>query len=515
MSRNIIANIFGRGWASIISLLCLPLYIAVLGLDAVGLIGIVGLFQAWFSILDMGMTPTLTREMARYTARSITIQEIHDLLRSLESVAFGVAFVIFSTIYLSSSFVARYWINSDLPTDVISTAITFISVVVSLRLVEGLYRGGLMGLQKQVLTNSLDASLATFRYGGALVVITLVSPTINAFFCWQAIASAVGIIVFAVSLNLNLPTAPKRARVSLQSIYNVFGFASGLIGVSLLSVFLTQLDKLLLSKILSLEQFGFYIVASSLAAAISLATSPIVQALYPRLVELAAKSDEVAFKNLFHRAAQLISIGAIPLGLTIAMYSKAVIYTWSGNLELATNCALLVSILTCGNTLHAIVQVPYFCQLAKGWTSLAVAINSIAAIILFPTLLIVVPRFGGTGAACTWLALAFGYVCVTAQFMHRKILVGEKWKWYVQDVITPTVGALLVLAISWGLKPASYDNRVVWLAFLVLTTCTAGIVSLVVASKVRPMAIFQLNVALNKARAFAFENCVTGKQPQE
>ena len=71
----------------------IPLYIRFLGIEAYGLIGLFALLQAWLSLLDMGLTPTLGREMARFTGGSRSAESIRDLLRSIEFIALAIALV--------------------------------------------------------------------------------------------------------------------------------------------------------------------------------------------------------------------------------------------------------------------------------------------------------------------------------------------------------------------------------------------------------------------------------------
>ena len=68
-----------------------PLYIKYLGVEAYGLIGVFTLLQAWLSLLDMGMTPALGREMARFMAGAHSRESIRDLLRSIEIIALAIA----------------------------------------------------------------------------------------------------------------------------------------------------------------------------------------------------------------------------------------------------------------------------------------------------------------------------------------------------------------------------------------------------------------------------------------
>jgi O-antigen/teichoic acid export membrane protein len=94
LKRNLIANYLGQGWVAIMGLAFIPIYIKFLGIEAYGLIGLFALLQAWLALLDMGMTPTLGREMARFTGGSHTAQSIRDLLRSIEIIALGIAVLI-------------------------------------------------------------------------------------------------------------------------------------------------------------------------------------------------------------------------------------------------------------------------------------------------------------------------------------------------------------------------------------------------------------------------------------
>lgn len=94
LKRNTIANFIGQGWVALMGLAFIPIYIRYLGVEAWGLVGFMSMLQAWFVLLDMGLTPTLSREMARFQAGAHSAQSIRNLLRSLEVIYGGVALVV-------------------------------------------------------------------------------------------------------------------------------------------------------------------------------------------------------------------------------------------------------------------------------------------------------------------------------------------------------------------------------------------------------------------------------------
>src|SRR4051812_47258251 len=68
VQRNVLANLVAGGWMGLLGLAMLPVYMHYLGVEAYGLIGFFATLQAWFLMLDLGLSPTLNREMARYSA---------------------------------------------------------------------------------------------------------------------------------------------------------------------------------------------------------------------------------------------------------------------------------------------------------------------------------------------------------------------------------------------------------------------------------------------------------------
>jgi hypothetical protein len=175
----------------------IPLYIKYLGIEAYGLIGFYVLMQAWLVLFDMGITQTLNREMARFSAGAHTSQSIHDLLRSLEIVTFLLALFIFAIVWISSHYISTSWLSvKQLTLPEVSSAITLIGLVIALRLIEGIYKGCLLGLQKQVAVNIVNIIIATLRFAGAVGVLAWYEANIKIFFIWQAFTSVISIILF-------------------------------------------------------------------------------------------------------------------------------------------------------------------------------------------------------------------------------------------------------------------------------------------------------------------------------
>ena len=487
LKRNIVANYLGQGWAALMGLAFIPLYIQYLGMEAFGLIGLFALIQAWLTMLDMGMTPTLNREMARYTAGAHSPQSIHDLLRSLEILCFSLAALVGLGVWAASDYLASDWLRAEkLPITVVAQALSVMALVVALRFVEGIYRGSLFGLQRQVLYNSANIILATVRHGGAVLVLVWVSPTIQAFFIWHALASLLSIAVFAVSVHRALTQSPSPPKFSYEALAGVWRFAGGVMGITFLAILLTQVDKVLLSRLLTLESFGYYALATTVASVLYMVIGPITTAIYPRMVELSTRGDQTALISVYHQGAQLVTILNAPVVMLLSFFAGGVIFMWSGDASLADNIAPILLPLVCGTFLNCLMWMPGQCQLAHGWTSLGIKANFVAVVVLIPIIFWVVPQFGAVGAAWIWMALNAGYVLIAIQFMHQRLISEEKWRWYFADVLLPMSGAIGVMLLAQQFQPSGYHDRWYWFVFLLITGSLALAASTALASCIRP-----------------------------
>src|SRR5579871_2635660 len=214
VTRNIIANFLGQGLRALFALAFVPLYIRYLGIESYALIAIFTLLLAWLSIFDTGLRATLSREMARFAGGALDPTAIRDVLRTVEVLV--LAFGLLSALAIGSlSGYLAAWVHPEhLPPQTVRLAFAAMGVVVMLTFSEGMYLGCLSGMQRQVLENAIMTVFGTVRSCGAVLVIAFISPTIEAFFVWQALVSLMSISVAAATVYSVLPTGRRAARPS-------------------------------------------------------------------------------------------------------------------------------------------------------------------------------------------------------------------------------------------------------------------------------------------------------------
>ncbi len=448
--RNIIANVTGRVWQALMSFVFVPFYIRLMGIEAYGLIGFFTTMLAVLLILDLGLSITVSRELARIGTHDNDRAAARDLLGSLEAIYWAVGAVAALLVLVGAAAIVHRWLNVErLPSRTAIDAVQLMAGCLLLRWPVTLYSGALMGMRQHGRLNAVLALAALLQGGGAVLVLALVSPSVTAFFTWQLVAAAIQVVLLRRVTWRILPLARHRPRLRWAPVRAILGFSAGVTGVAVLSVVLTQLDKFLLSRLLPLETFGYYALAATIAATLTAAAAAIQGAVFPSLARLTSTGNDDQMARLYHQSCQLMSVVLIPAGGALALFAPELLALYLHDPVTAARTHQLLSLFAIGNTLLAMMTLPYALQLAYGWTRLSIAKNVIAVTAYVPLMLIAVNRFGAVGAAGVWVMLNVGYLVGEIPIMHRRLLPGEQWRWYGQDVGTP---AVLTAAILGGIR---------------------------------------------------------------
>lgn len=155
--RNILANYASQLYSAGIGILILPLYIKYMGAEAYGLVGFFTMLQAWFALLDLGLTPTIARETARYHGGSMSALHYRQLFRALSTIFVGIAVIGGTALWLLAEPIAYKWLQVEtLSMNAVVVAVQIMAVSVALRWLGGLYRGVITGSERLVCSSIVN-----------------------------------------------------------------------------------------------------------------------------------------------------------------------------------------------------------------------------------------------------------------------------------------------------------------------------------------------------------------------
>ncbi len=483
--HNIIANFSGKAWSALMNLAFVPLYLKFMGIEAYGLVGVFISLTVLLSVLDLGLSTTLNRELARLSATSDNAKEMRDTVRTFETLYWIIGIILGGGVAALSPLIARYWLNSQgLSVSVVTQAVMLMGLLIAFQWPTSLYSGGLMGLQRQVLLNVVIATMATLKGVGAVLVLALFQPTIQAFFTWQILTTAALTFLLAICLWQALPAKHETGVFRKKLLLSNWRFAAGMMGIGIMVAILTQLDKVILSRQLTLEMFGYYSIASLVGVGLNFLVNPIFSALFPRFTQLVAEGKQEDLAELYHRGCQFASVVILPFSIIIILFSPELLSLWLRNSVMVENIYMLVSLLAIGTTLNSIVALPYTLQLAHGWTKPTFYMNLFSLMLLAPMMTIMVHFWGGIGAPIAWIILNSGYVLIYVPFMHTRLLKTEMMRWYWVDVGLPLLASSFIAGLARLLIPSRSSNYTT-LSYISLTFLICLVVAAVVSPSTR------------------------------
>ncbi len=494
LKRNLIASFLGKGWQALIQLLFVPYYAKLMGVEAYGLVGLFGLLITLGCLFDTGLSSFLNRELSRLLALNSAPQVFRNLVCTIEIAYWIICSTLGGMILLLAPAITLHWLNVKLlDFHTVEYAIALMGLCFAFQLPLYMYQNGLQGLQKQVAMNVLSAFLVTLRVGGALATLIFFGASPVLFFAWQAGMSLVHTLTIRYLLWKELPKSEKRARFEMHYLLEGRKFAGKLTILTILGVLVTHLDKILLSKILPLEEFGYYSVAVSIASGLLVVTYPIFSAIFPSYSYVVTLNDEERMSKLYHQSAQIMSIFILPLMLLLAFFSFEILLLWTGSEDIAKKACFVLTFLSIGTGINGIMHIPYALQLAHDKMKLSFYQSALLLICLSGLLPPMIKWWGTPGAAALWSLGNFLILSFSGYFLHRQFLIGQSARWYVQDILLPASGALCVMLLGkWALPHEM--GRLGTLFYLILVTGITFVVALLCASFPRNWVLEKLKV---------------------
>ena len=202
-------------------------------------------------------------------------------------------------------------------------------------------------------------------------------------------------------------------------------------------------DKFLLSKILTLADYGYFTLATLVASGVLVVSGPIAAAILPKMVKLEAQGDSVGLIQIYRQATQVVAVIASAVSLTMAYFAEPLMWIWTGDAILANQVAPVLTSYALGNGVLTLGAFPYYLQYAKGNLRLHLIGNLVFVFLLIPAIAVATIKFGGLGAGYVWLGMNIIFFIVWLPIIHRKFAPGLNCKWYLQDILTIVIPVII------------------------------------------------------------------------
>ncbi len=456
---NTTANYVGLGYTTTVGIIVFPLYLQYLGAEAFGLVGFFTILQSWMQLLNMGMSPMFSRQMAQARGNNIEFIELKKLLRSLELIVFILSIIAILSIALGSGWISGHWLKVTLlPLAEVKTCIVLMGTVFGIRFFSSLYRSGIQGMENQVWLNVINIILVTLRFIGALLLLKFISQDIVYFFVYQLVISIIELTALFTFFYHSMPTTDKvKIGFFWETLKPVLPFAGGLAYASSIWILLTQTDKMILSSILPLSEYGYFALVTIITAGILQISGPISHAILPRMTYLLSHGKEKQMLRLYRKSTQLMAVIMLPLTGMIALFSTELLFAWTGDRKAAEWAGPILFWFALGNGILSLGSFQYYLQFAHGKLRIHVIFNTISAAIQVPIVIYAAFKYGALGVALTWFTLRLMTFIIWTPIVHHIFAPGIHWPWLFKDIAPNFLLTVSLLAFIRSLNIGFYS----------------------------------------------------------
>jgi O-antigen/teichoic acid export membrane protein len=479
LNLNVIANYASFAYVAGISLAVMPLLHQELGSEYFGLIGIHVLLTNILGLLDLGFSTTVSRECAVHRNNPKSAGILPHIIRVTGFFFHAAAgILIFGFIALPDS-ITLQWLSTDqIPPESARGYLLLILLSITIRWVSGLYRGVINGFESQITTSIINALSATLRFPVAYALILQSNePTITYFRFQILIVLIEYVLLYLISRKLTCHIHPATLDSAgfKKLFYRIISLSASISILTIVTTLYTQIDKIILAKILPLAQYGDFSLILVATTGIASLAGPISTALIPRLTNLTANRNAPQVFDEYIKSQKILLMLMLPCGMSCIFLAPRILFAWTGNVQFSTDMAAIFGVYAMGNVIWVISALPGYLKYAAGEMNFLLKYNLALLLVYAPSALLMGLKFGPIGAGVAWLVVNALALLVSHATIHRKFFSLEFRKVIIQEVSIASAVAGILIFIAYVVLPepsSRFGAALQSLACLAVTAAT-------------------------------------------
>lgn len=410
-AKNAMSSFVSMAWLNLLSVLCIPIYVKLLGAGSWGIVAACSSLQLLFTLIDLGFGQIVPRWIAREANDTELLRKYIAVFHKIYA---SLAFSAFFALQASAEALAHAWFNVPLEQATqLELCIRLIAFQLLFQFANSLYVGIWQGLQLQVQANFRAVLFGTMKHAGAIAALLWLTPSPVSY------AAAFGIVALAELVTSAIATQRKglmeRSSGPAIAVRPFIREAAVLSMGILVGLAVSQMDRIVLSRSVPVDSFGVYVVVANLALAFLALQAPITRAYFPILVQ-DVKQNGHANPATLNRLLLGSTLVCVFPALAMCIGADSVLRMWVNNehfVQMGTTPLRLLLIAMCFNAIYSCF---YQVIVAQGFAHIVIKIN----------------------LACLFMGIA------TAAILH-----GHSSLWVGGAIWVTTTLTQLVLGLTW------------------------------------------------------------------
>lgn len=489
VNKNILANIIGRFWSILSVFIFIPFYISILGVKMYGVVSFYAILQGVLIFADAGLTDTLKRELAKGNGTENSREYKFKILKSIELIYLLIVICVVGLIFFGSSFIVTNWLKiEDLNKESTINGVRIMGFALGFNLLSRPYLGALIGMERQVISNTLQILWGLLKNGGVILAIFYIDKTLQIFFGWQLVINLIYVVVLRSFLLKLLQKENKflwNFKRDFKVLNKVWKYALGMLIISFISAINSQFDKIFVSKYFSVSELGIYTLAYSLAMVPVVLSGPIAAAIFPKFVNYHTNNDKLNLNRLFKNSFKIVLLLTGSAGFVLAFQSDFFLTLWTQNEVLARKASLPAFYLLLGQMMLSFQVIPFNLLLAKGNTMVNIKLGTTGLILLIPLVIILSRFYGLKGAAIAWFIYSSLITPIFIVIVLKKYIKTKIIEWVFINFLKPLLLIFLGNLFFYLIQKELISNHLLTIVYLTISSALVLLASVCISFEIK------------------------------
>lgn len=397
---NLSHGMITKALSVILSVIIVPIVFKSLGAENFGWIGIYTICLGSLYIFDFGISNIVTKEIAQSKI------DAPKIFHSFEFIYLSIGITISILLFLFAPLIASDWVRSS-TTDVQDSIllIRLIALAFFVQWPHSFYTAALFGVNRQIRSNNIQIIFSLLKNLGLVLLVWFKLISIFNYFYFQILISILTSLILRVSIMRELNSPKLSGKISFTYLHELKNFVLGMSLVGLLGFVYNDLNHILLSRWLSLADFGLYNIALYVASSFILISSTIKNSLFSAIAS-SVDSELKLIRTQYQYHFNIMSFVCIPGAVFIFIHSHTILFYWF-DLEMAEKLNWSLKYFAAGSLFYTLMIIPGAYLIANERSKYLIYNAGILALISIPLLYFLVENFQFEGGSLFWLLINF------------------------------------------------------------------------------------------------------------
>ena len=443
ISTNAAYQLLAQAAVSALNFIASPIIVHGLGMEAYGLLVLVGVTTNYFGFVELGLGRATIQNLARHRARGET-SDFQEVLWTATAAYFALSLVgALGLVAIAPLLVKHVLVVSPglVPEALWAFVLGAAGLVIALQ--RNVAQSVGTAMERFDLVSKVTLAIGALQAAANVGLVLLGAPLTGVMLGGLAVQTVALVVYWGVAWKLVPNLFPPRW--SLEKLRSLVRFGGYVTVSQVVAPLLENVEKMFIGALASVDQLPYYSVSYSGAWALTVVPTSLGSVIYPAMVRLLSQGDHAGVRETVKRATRYVFVLLVGPVVLLVIYAREILTAWMGA-SFAAGASGCLRILTFAMLVSVVAWPSYHLLHAAGRADLTARFHLLELVLHVPTSLVFIYYGGVVGAAVAWLIR----VVIDSGLLFRAAarIAGMPVRFVIESLGRGTVAALALLPVA-------------------------------------------------------------------